>query len=78
MTATREYQCRESRQPKKRKENCADIIADNTMALIMKELTPFLVEDITEARFAGAMDACHRIVKGALKKYSLDKDDGTE
>jgi len=78
MTATREYQHRESRQPKKRKENSADIITDKTMALIMKELTPFLVEDITEARFAGAMDACHRIVKSALKKYSLDKDDGTE
>ena len=78
MTATREYQYRESRPPKKRKENSADIITDKTMALIMKELTPFLVEDITEARFAGAMDACHRIVKSALKKYSLDKDDGTD
>ena len=78
MTATREYQYRESRKPKKRKENCADIIADKTMAFIMKEPTPFLVEEIAEARFAGAMDACHQIVKGALKKYSLDKDDGSE
>ena len=78
MTATRDYQYRESRPPKKRKENCADIITDKTMALIMKELTPYMVENIPEARFAGAMDACHRIVKSSLKKYSLDKDDGSE